>query len=174
MTTPVPVSPPVAPGALSELVIATIAEVTRYPRSVLRPEAELEDELGIESVKRAEILGALGSKLGIAPPENGSLGGLKTIADVVAAACRAAGKLGNRASVETMIKRLDDPALRSVVIESLENGSGVTNATRRSSSRVLALTRRSSSLVLKPHSLSPLSTAVTITSAGLNSMGSMA
>ena len=39
--------------------------------------------------------------------------------DVVAAACRAAGKLGNRASVETMIKRLDDPALRSVVIESL-------------------------------------------------------
>ena len=39
--------------------------------------------------------------------------------DVVAAACRAAGKLGNRASVEAMIKRLDDPALRSVVIESL-------------------------------------------------------
>ena len=39
--------------------------------------------------------------------------------DVVAAACRAAGKLGDRASVETMIKRLDDPALRSVVIESL-------------------------------------------------------
>jgi len=39
--------------------------------------------------------------------------------DVVAAACRAAGKLGNRASVEIMIKRLDDPALRSVVIESL-------------------------------------------------------
>ena len=39
--------------------------------------------------------------------------------EVVAAACRAAGKLGNRASVETMIKRLDDSALRSVVIESL-------------------------------------------------------
>jgi AAA family ATP:ADP antiporter len=39
--------------------------------------------------------------------------------EVVGAACRAAGKLGNRASVETMIKRLDDPALRSVVIESL-------------------------------------------------------
>ncbi len=39
--------------------------------------------------------------------------------DVVAAACRAAGKLGNRGSVEAMIKRLDDPALRSVVIESL-------------------------------------------------------
>ena len=39
--------------------------------------------------------------------------------DVVAAACRAAGKIGNRPSVEAMIKRLDDPALRSVVIESL-------------------------------------------------------
>jgi enoyl-[acyl-carrier protein] reductase III len=76
---------PLAANALAEVVIATIAEVTRYPRSVLLLEAELEDELGIESVKRAEILGALGSKLGLAPPSNGSLGSLKTIADVIAA-----------------------------------------------------------------------------------------
>jgi len=69
----------------AETVIATIAEVTRYPRSVLRLEAELEDELGIESVKRAEIVAVLGRKLGLNPPNDGSIGELKTIADVIAA-----------------------------------------------------------------------------------------
>jgi AAA family ATP:ADP antiporter len=38
---------------------------------------------------------------------------------VVAAACRAAGTLGSRASLDRMIRRLDHPALRSVIIESL-------------------------------------------------------
>ena len=76
---------PLSTEALAEVVITTIAEVTRYPRSVLLPEAELEDELGIESVKRAEILSALGSKLALAPPRDGSIGSLKTIADVIAA-----------------------------------------------------------------------------------------
>ena len=87
---PMSLSPPAAARALAspaitETVIATIAEVTRYPRSVLRPEAELEDELGIESVKRAEIVAVLGRKLGLEPPNDGSIGQLKTIADVVAA-----------------------------------------------------------------------------------------
>ncbi|HVP48224.1 MAG TPA: Npt1/Npt2 family nucleotide transporter [Bryobacteraceae bacterium] len=39
--------------------------------------------------------------------------------NVVAAACRAAGTLAHRPSVEPMIKLLDDAALRSVVVESL-------------------------------------------------------
>ena len=38
---------------------------------------------------------------------------------VVAAACRSAGKLGDRSLVDPMIRRLSDPALRSVIIESL-------------------------------------------------------
>jgi NAD(P)-dependent dehydrogenase (short-subunit alcohol dehydrogenase family)/acyl carrier protein len=73
------------PGGIAETVIATIAEVTRYPRSVLRLEAELEDELGIESVKRAEIVAVLGRKLDLTAPSDGGFGELKTIADVVAA-----------------------------------------------------------------------------------------
>jgi NAD(P)-dependent dehydrogenase (short-subunit alcohol dehydrogenase family)/acyl carrier protein len=74
-----------ASAGIAETVIATIAEVTRYPRSVLRLEAELEDELGIESVKRAEIVAVLGRKLDLAAPSDGHFGELKTIADVVAA-----------------------------------------------------------------------------------------
>src|SRR5258707_1053724 len=70
---------------IGETVLATIAEGTRYPRSVLRPEADLEEELGIESVKRAEIVAVLGRKFGLTPPTDGSIGPLKTIADVVSA-----------------------------------------------------------------------------------------
>jgi AAA family ATP:ADP antiporter len=38
---------------------------------------------------------------------------------VVAAACRAAGQVGSRASLDQIVRKLDDPVLRSVVIESL-------------------------------------------------------
>ena len=38
---------------------------------------------------------------------------------VVVAACRAAGRVGSRASLDRIVRKLDDPALRSVVIESL-------------------------------------------------------
>jgi AAA family ATP:ADP antiporter len=45
---------------------------------------------------------------------------------VVAAACRAAGRLGDRASVDSMVRKLDNAALRSVVIESLAAiGAGI-------------------------------------------------
>jgi AAA family ATP:ADP antiporter len=38
---------------------------------------------------------------------------------VVVAACRAAGRVGSRVSLDRIVHKLDDPALRSVVIESL-------------------------------------------------------
>lgn len=44
---------------LLEELINLIAEVTRYPREVLVPDADLENDLGIDSVKRGEILVAI-------------------------------------------------------------------------------------------------------------------
>jgi acyl carrier protein len=73
---------------VSEMVNATIAEVTRYPKEILVPEAHLEDDLGIESVKRVEILGVLASRLGIAAPQDPAFARVRTIGDVVAAAER--------------------------------------------------------------------------------------
>lgn len=43
------------------------AETTRYPLEILDPTAHLEDDLGIDSVKRAEILIALQKKFGLPP-----------------------------------------------------------------------------------------------------------
>lgn len=109
---------PLPPDALAEVVIATIAEVTRYPRSVLRPEAELEEELGIESVKRAEILGALGSKLGLARPQDGSIGSLKTIADVVAAVEALAAGRALPAAVPSVAPAAPPPVAPAPVLRS--------------------------------------------------------
>lgn len=79
-------APARASQSQAETVLQIMAEVTRYPRSVLVPEADLEDELGIESVKRAEIFSVIVQRLGLKVPKNaGSLGKVKTVGDVIAA-----------------------------------------------------------------------------------------
>src|SRR5262245_10912048 len=65
-----------------ELVLSVISEVTRYPREILVPAAQLEEDLGIDSLKRAEIMAVLSARVGrpdmlSAPPVQ-----LRTIADV--------------------------------------------------------------------------------------------
>ena len=71
-------------ATLAESVISIIAEVTRYPRSILRLEADLEEELGIELLKRAEILAALSSRLSLTVSPDLRLSKVRTIADVIA------------------------------------------------------------------------------------------
>ncbi|MGW4759076.1 beta-ketoacyl synthase N-terminal-like domain-containing protein, partial [Streptomyces chartreusis] len=44
---------------LRELLISVVAEKTGYPAEMLRPEMELETDLGIDSIKRVQILSAL-------------------------------------------------------------------------------------------------------------------
>ncbi|MBN1208706.1 MAG: SDR family oxidoreductase [Myxococcaceae bacterium] len=51
---------------LEQRVRAVLARVTRYPEELLTPEADLEDELGIDSVKQAEVLAVLSKELGLA------------------------------------------------------------------------------------------------------------
>ena len=77
---------------LTDEVVGIIAEVTRYPRNILTPEALLEDELGIESVKRAEILTVLSSRLSFEVPKQGNPLAIKTIGDVVSAVERLKGR----------------------------------------------------------------------------------
>ncbi|WP_415835207.1 SDR family oxidoreductase [Corallococcus soli] len=56
-----------APGPdLESLVRSVFARVTRYPESLLTLHADLEDELGIDSVKQAEVMAVLMKELGLA------------------------------------------------------------------------------------------------------------
>lgn len=67
---------------IERTVLTVFAEVTRYPAEVLEPTAHLEDDLGIDSVKRAEILIALQKKFGLPPDLNVPPERLTTIRDI--------------------------------------------------------------------------------------------
>lgn len=66
---PAPVAAPVAAapaapaGGSSSTVLAIIAEKTGYPVDALSPEMDLEADLGIDSIKRVEILGAVNDRV---------------------------------------------------------------------------------------------------------------
>ncbi|MEK7233025.1 MAG: SDR family NAD(P)-dependent oxidoreductase [Elusimicrobiota bacterium] len=83
----VPASIPVsAPKSdILPVLIAVVSEKTGYPAESINPDMDLEGDLGIDSIKRVEILSAVSEKLPGAPkvkPEHlGTLRTLKQIAD---------------------------------------------------------------------------------------------
>ncbi|NOJ92084.1 SDR family oxidoreductase [Corallococcus coralloides] len=78
-----------APATLDLLprVRAVFARVTRYPEELLTPHADLEDELGIDSVKQAEVMAVLMKELGLgdAPRPSQRLRTMVAIADAARA-----------------------------------------------------------------------------------------
>ncbi len=71
VTTPVPVAQIEAPRLTPlEMLVVIVSERTGYPPEMLDPDLDLEADLGVDSIKRIEILGLLGERLG------GDLGGV--------------------------------------------------------------------------------------------------
>ncbi|MFQ5411359.1 MAG: beta-ketoacyl synthase N-terminal-like domain-containing protein, partial [Phycisphaerae bacterium] len=67
-------------GALMEVV----AELTGYPREMLEPDMDLEGDLGIDSIKRVEILSALEARIPDLPPvEPDRMGSLRTLGQII-------------------------------------------------------------------------------------------
>jgi len=62
MAAPAPVAVS-AGGSMADIVLGVIAERTGYPTEALAPDMELEADLGIDSIKRVEILAALSDKV---------------------------------------------------------------------------------------------------------------
>src|SRR5208282_1654997 len=72
---------------LLEAVLNVICEKTGYPRDVIEPEMDLEADLGIDSIKRLEILSELQARLSISESELG-LTEIRTISDINSAIAR--------------------------------------------------------------------------------------
>ena len=71
-------------AAVQETLLAIVAEKTGYPAEMLEPTMRLDADLGIDSIKRVEILSALQEQLPDAPvikPEH--LGVLQTLGQIV-------------------------------------------------------------------------------------------
>ena len=88
VTAPLPVAVVVAAAPIAafdsaqviELVLGTVAEKTGYPREMLEPGMQLESDLGIDSIKRVEILSAVQKKLpGLPAVDAKVMGGLQTL-----------------------------------------------------------------------------------------------
>ncbi|WP_051733075.1 type I polyketide synthase [Kitasatospora phosalacinea] len=71
-------------GTALDVVRDAVAERTGFPAEVIRPGMELETDLGIDSIKRVEILAAIGERLGAMPGDTPGYR-LRTIEDVVRA-----------------------------------------------------------------------------------------
>ena len=82
---PAPIAPPaVDSNKVSSTLLAVIAEKTGYPEEMLEREMTLDTDLGIDSIKRVEILSALQEQLPEAPavkPED--LGTLQTLGQII-------------------------------------------------------------------------------------------
>ena len=119
-----PAASPAAPAAdVMGVLVAVVSEKTGYPAETINAEMDLEGDLGIDSIKRVEILSAIQEKLPGAPkvkPEHlGTLRTLKSIADYLSV-----GMMSSRTSqlapeLVVMSSRTSDvlPVLLSIVSE---------------------------------------------------------
>ena len=70
-------------GELMDLLLEIVSETTGYPREMLNPDMNLDADLGIDSIKRVEILAALSERFPEASDVGTEeLGGIETLADV--------------------------------------------------------------------------------------------
>ena len=91
---PAATAPAVAAGATREALLAVVSEKTGYPTDVIDLDMDLEADLGIDSIKRVEILGSLKERLPqmaeLSPDRMGELRTLAQILDLVGSSAPAA------------------------------------------------------------------------------------
>ena len=78
-----------------------ICEVTRYPAHLVTPEADLEEDLGIDSVKLVEILAAVRARYQITERLVGNVHDVRTVAAI---ANQLAQRLGDHLGGEALLR----------------------------------------------------------------------
>jgi len=84
VATPVVVAPTLDLAKINAVMLASVAEKTGYPQEMLELEMDMEADLGIDSIKRVEILGSVQDELPELPELNASdLAELRTLGEIV-------------------------------------------------------------------------------------------
>ncbi|MFJ8543335.1 SDR family NAD(P)-dependent oxidoreductase [Streptomyces sp. NPDC093586] len=77
---------PMPAPELERLLLSVVARLTGYPAEMLHADMELETDLGVDSIKRVEILSAVRQEVGdVGTADVGRLGELRTLREIVAA-----------------------------------------------------------------------------------------
>ena len=106
-------------------LLAVIAEKTGYPQEMLELEMALDTDLGIDSIKRVEILAALQEQLPQAPavkPED--LGALQTLGQIVDHLAAAGDKTVTPAAQGPAASQLDREAVAYALLEVIAEKTG--------------------------------------------------
>ncbi|WP_405763417.1 SDR family oxidoreductase [Streptomyces sp. NBC_01420] len=78
------VAPSLSPEELEKVLLSVVARLTGYPAEMLDMGMELEADLGVDSIKRVEILSAVRRQVGdLATGDVGRLGRLRTLREIV-------------------------------------------------------------------------------------------
>ncbi|MEV5986123.1 SDR family oxidoreductase [Streptomyces sp. NPDC052051] len=86
LPTPEPSAPQLSATELEDLLLSVVAQLTGYPAEMLTVDMELEADLGVDSIKRVEILSAVRRRVGdLATGDVGELGKLRTLREIVEA-----------------------------------------------------------------------------------------
>ena len=83
---PAPAAPVVAQASpkVAEALLAVVADKTGYPQEMLNLEMDLESDLGIDSIKRVEILAAVEESVpGLPKVDSDMLGSLRSLGEIV-------------------------------------------------------------------------------------------
>ena len=120
-----PVEAAVAEGEVRERVLALVAEKTGYPQDMLDLDLDLEADLGVDTVKQAELFATVREAYGIARDDNLKLRDFPTLAHVIRFVMERAGGVA-AAPVESTPPVEAAPVVGPDVIAGLERCDMVT------------------------------------------------
>merc|ERR1719199_2505884 len=118
--TPAPVASSASSGVdASAIVLEVLAAKTGYDTDMIESEMELETELGIDSIKRVEILSEVQSRLNVEAKDIAALSRTRTVGEVISAMINEiGGSSGSSSSVS-----YSAPASAAPVVSSSSGGS---------------------------------------------------
>ena len=114
---PAPVEPVAAGDGVEARVLAIVAEQTGYPSDLLDLDLDLEADLGIDTVKQAEVFAAIREAYGIERDDSLKLRDYPTLSHVVAFARDAHAARPNRAAGSAEPVAVDDAAQPAMASE---------------------------------------------------------
>lgn len=110
--------------SISAVLLEVVAEKTGYPQDMLEMEMSLDADLGIDSIKRVEILSALQERLPDVPPvESDELGNFETLGHVLTR-LQTAGPATNNGGQQNASSSVNADTGKAVVLEVVAEKTG--------------------------------------------------
>ncbi|MFG2773471.1 beta-ketoacyl synthase N-terminal-like domain-containing protein, partial [Streptomyces sp. NPDC048350] len=127
VSAPAPASAPagVDAGTVRSVLLEVVAQKTGYPAEMLELDMGVESDLGIDSIKRVEIMGVIQERFGVvssAGPEQ--LAELRTLGDIVDFVAGSAGAAPAVSAPASASAGVDAGTVRSVLLEVVAQKTG--------------------------------------------------